>query len=213
MAKAKSTGGAFGPFTLSFPNLFKPKAMEDGGKLKYSCKLVFKKSNTKLFEELKKAMTSCAKANQEVFKGKTIGGPGFKWAIRDADLEMKQGKEHGPELKGCYFINATSETAPGVVNRAKKPIIDPNEVYAGCEVYASINFFAYNQKGNYGVSAGLNNVLKYADGERLSGKPSAESDFADLEFEEEDITIGEDDDVSFDLGGEDEEDEEYDFSA
>ena len=40
--------------------------------------------------------------------------------------------------------------------------------------------FPYNSNGNMGVSAGLNNVIKIEDGERLSGGHSAEEDFGDL---------------------------------
>jgi hypothetical protein len=34
----------------------------------------------------------------------------------------------------ALFVNANSNTAPGVVYLARKPITDPNEVYSSCYV-------------------------------------------------------------------------------
>jgi hypothetical protein len=42
----------------------------------------------------------------------------------------------------------------------------------------SVNFYPYNQAGNKGVGAGLQNVQKVADGEPLSGRSRAEDDFS-----------------------------------
>ena len=58
-------------------------------------------------------------------------------------------------------------------------------MYSVCYVYASVKFFAFNQKGNKGIAAGLNNVLKVADGEPLGGRSSAEAEFSDMEIDEE----------------------------
>ena len=60
------------------------------------------------------------------------------------------------------------------------PALDNDDFYSGCYGSASINFFPYNTKGNKGVAAGLNNVIKTRDGERLAGGKTAEEDFADL---------------------------------
>ena len=56
-------------------------------------------------------------------------------------------------------------------------------------VMASITFYAYNFNGNKGIACSLNNLQKVKDGERLSGKPTAKSDFANADdlFEDEDI--------------------------
>ena len=76
-----------------------------------------------------------------------------------------------------------------VVDGKKQNIIenleDEEEMYSGCYVYASVNFYAYNTSGNKGIAAGLNNVLKVADGEPLGGRSSAEAEFADMEIDEE----------------------------
>ena len=74
-------------------------------------------------------------------------------------------------------------------------ITDPDEVYAGAIVRASVTSFSYDVSGNKGVSFALNNVQKIRDGERLDGRaraqddfqadPNAKADLADMEPESE----------------------------
>ena len=64
----------------------------------------------------------------------------------------------------------------GVVSEA----LDGEDFYSGCYGAVTLNFFPYENSGNKGVGAGLNNVIKTRDGERLAGGRSAEEDFADL---------------------------------
>ena len=76
-----------------------------------------------------------------------------------------------------YFINANSTTAPQIVDRAVKPILDRGEVYSGCYARVSLNFYAFNSNGNKGIACGLGNIQKIRDGESLGGKTSATDDF------------------------------------
>jgi hypothetical protein len=46
-----------------------------------------------------------------------------------------------------------------------------------------MNAYAYDVSGNRGVSFGLGNVQKVADGEALSSRTTAEDDFSD-DFED-----------------------------
>ena len=82
--------------------------------------------------------------------------------------------------KGHYFINANSTTAPQIVDRAVKPILDRGEVYSGCYARVSLNFYAFNSNGNKGIACGLGNIQKIRDGEPLGGKTSAADDFSTL---------------------------------
>ena len=70
-------------------------------------------------------------------------------------------------------------------------ITDPLAIYSGCYIRASINIYPFNANGNRGVAAGLSNIQFVKDGERLSGRASAESEFDALETEEEEV-LGED---------------------
>lgn len=61
---------------------------------------------------------------------------------------------------------------------ARNPILDREEVYSGCYCRFSVTFYPFSGMQN-GVAAGLNNIQKVAEGERLSGGSSAENDFDD----------------------------------
>lgn len=82
--------------------------------------------------------------------------------------------------KGHYFISANSITAPQIVDKRVKPIMDRSEVYGGCYGRVSLNFYAFNSNGNKGVACGLGNIQKIKDGEPLGGKTSAADDFTTL---------------------------------
>ena len=58
----------------------------------------------------------------------------------------------------------------------------------------SINFYPFNANGNRGVAAGLGNIQFVKDGERLSGRASADADFDALE-DDEDILGGADEEL------------------
>ena len=98
----------------------------------------------------------------------------IKNPLRDGDRERPDDEAY----RGCWFINANSATAPGIVDSDRQPIIERSEVYSGVYGRASINFYAFNSNGNKGIACGLNNLQKIADGEPLGGKSRAEDDFA-----------------------------------
>ena len=59
----------------------------------------------------------------------------------------------------------------------------------------SVNFYAYNANGNRGVAAGLGNIQKVKDGERLAGKASASADFTEVEGDDDGENIFTEDDL------------------
>ena len=93
------------------------------------------------------------------------------------------------EYENCYFLNASSNQKPGIIDADKNEIMDQSEFYSGCYGRASLNFFAFNQAGNRGIGVGLNNVQKLADGEPLAGRNRAEDDFDD-DIEDDDDLLG-----------------------
>ena len=98
----------------------------------------------------------------------------IKTPLRDGDTE----RPDDPAYAGCYFINANSSAAPGIVDADRQPILDRSEVYSGVYGRASISLYAFNSNGNRGIACGLNNLQKIKDGEPLGGKSRAEDDFA-----------------------------------
>lgn len=177
-----------GPVRFSFPKVFKPEAMEEGQDPKYSICLLIPKSDTALVAKIKAAIDSCIEENKKMFDGVPKGK--LKNPLRDADDETNESKVNDPNYekvwKGHYFMNVSTKNKPGVLNAKREPIIEPNDFYAGCYGYATINPFAFDQKGNKGIAFGLNNLLKSKDGERIAGFTSAEEDFADLEIPTDD---------------------------
>ena len=174
-----------GEVRLSYCHLFQPEAVADGGEKKYSVSILIPKSNTKLVEEVKAAIKAAFMAGvASRFGGKQPAPGTWKNPLRDGDAERPDDDTYA----GCFFINATSRTKPGIVkivkmNGEKKlvEVTDEDEVYSGCYGAADINFFPYNNNGAIGISCGLNNVLKLEDGEKLSGTGlSADAAFGDL---------------------------------
>jgi hypothetical protein len=183
-----------GPVQLNFCNVWEPKAIEGSDTEKYSVQIrLHKKKDRAQILEIQNTVKALANASKEsIFKGKMAN---LKFPLRDGDTNDDE------TLKGYYFFNASSTAQPGIVDRNRKPIIDQDEVYSGVIAYVSVNFYAFNKNGNKGIAAGLNNILKYKDGERIAGKPSAQSDFKNLDIEIIDDDFLEDVEDSDDLLG------------
>lgn len=160
----------------SYANVWDPKSI-DGGKPKYSVSLIIPKDDTATVNKIKAAIQAAYEEGQSKLKGNGKTVPplsAIKNPLRDGDLEKPDDEAYA----GCYFVNANSATAPGIVGRDRQPIIERSEVYSGVYGRASISFYSFNVNGNRGIACGLNNLQKIRDGEPLGGKASAESDFA-----------------------------------
>ena len=181
----ESTKVITGKVRFSFVNVFSPEKNDDGSEGKYSVKLLVPKSDIKTCNAIKAAIEAARLNSADKFGGNVPVN--LKNTVHDGDGEKPNGGEYGPECKGCLVIKASSSQKPGVVDRDKLEILDPNDFYSGCYGRASINFYAYNTSGNKGISCGLNNVQKLADGPALGGgRARAEDDFDD-DFDDDDI--------------------------
>ena len=161
----------------SYANVWQAKSI-NGGTPKFSVSLIIPKSDTKTLTAVKNAIQAAYEEGQSKLKGNSKSVPALtaiKTPLRDGDAERPDDEAY----KDCYFINANSATAPGIVDAARNPIIEHSEVYSGVYGRASINFYAFNSNGNKGIACGLNNLQKISDGEPLGGKTRAEDDFAD----------------------------------
>ena len=107
------------------------------------------------------------------FGGKKPNKAAIKLPLRDGDTERED-----EAYAGHWFINANSKTAPQIVDKAVKPILDRDEVYSGCYARVSLNFYAFNSNGNKGIACGLGNIQKIRNGEPLGGRSSATDDFS-----------------------------------
>lgn len=50
------------------------------------------------------------------------------------------------------------------------------KVYSGCYVRGSVNFYAFNTKGNKGIACGLGNIQKVRESENLGGRGATVAD-------------------------------------
>lgn len=165
-----------GKVRFSFVNVFESKAMNEGDQPKYSLCILIPKTDTATIEKINKAIECAKQAGKAKLADKNGKIPAnIKSPLRDGDVE----REDDPAFEGHYFINAKSSYKPGIVDRDLNDILDRDEVYSGCYGRVSLNFYAYNISASKGIAAGLNNIQKLEDGERLAGAASAASDFAD----------------------------------
>lgn len=189
MAKQQSvTYVKTGEVRLGYVYLTQQRVDEETGEAKYSTMLIIDKSDK-----------ATIKAINAAIEAAIVEGISKKWdgkrpkkltlPLRDADEEGKDGEER----QGKLFMNCSRKQKPAVVvkvNGEIQPITDADDIYSGMYGKVSLNFFPYKTKGNMGVGAGLNNVLKTRDGERLAGGTSAATDFEDDEDSElEDLDI------------------------
>lgn len=166
-----------GPDTRwSYVNAWEAKSI-NGGTPKYSVSLIIPKSDVKTIAKIKAAIEAAYHDGEGKLKGNGKSVPpltAIKTPLRDGDIE----RPDDPAYANAYFMNANSNTAPGIVDADRQVILDHSEVYSGVYGRASVNFYAFNSNGNKGIACSLNNLQKIRDGEHLGGKSSAEEDFA-----------------------------------
>lgn len=159
---------------LSFPHLFHPKAMKDAkpdDKKKYSCSLLVPPQC-----DLTKLKDMASEAARE------------KWGEKVTTMKLKtpflQAGEFEYEgyINGWTLLRLSAINKPSVVHQKGADIIklteeDESEAYPGRWCIASLNAFAYEQKGNKGVAFGLNNIFLLNHDNSLGGKMKAEDEF------------------------------------
>lgn len=170
-------------FVVSYPTVFKPKRNDLNGKDEYSIVALFPKNAdlTKLKEAAQAAIIAKWGPDKNKWP-KPMKTPFRDQAERAKDVDGKQVLPAGHEA-GNIFINLRSTQPPGVVDQNVQDIIDESQFYAGCIARASVNAYAYDQKGNRGVAFGLSNIQKVRDGVPLGNRAKPEQDFAPIPVE------------------------------
>lgn len=177
----KDTKVVFGPCKLSYTHVFTkyaPDGDTDNGK--YMTNVLIPKSEKETVKALQQAIEAAKKS-----------GIVSKWGGKEPknlELPLRNGDTDKDDevYEDCFFINAKSSTRPGICDKNKNPIVDEEEIYSGVYAYVSVSFYPYDKNGNRGIACGLNNIMKFKDGERLGGRTSAENDFADIDAEDDD---------------------------
>lgn len=162
---------------LSYANIWQAKSI-NGGTPKFSTSVLIPKSDTVTIAKVKKAIQAAYEEGEGKLKGNGKSAPtiaSIKTPLRDGDTERPDDEAYA----GHWFLNANSNTAPGVVDINRDPIIDTSEIYSGVYARICLSFYAFNSSGNRGIACGLQSVQKVRNGEPLGGKCKAEDDFND----------------------------------
>lgn len=158
---------------LSFAHLFTPQAPNEQAEPKYSATILIPKTDQDTIQRVQTAIQAAVNDGVErrTFK-QPIDPTHTKYPpLRDGDSMTDSGEPRGPEFAGHWFIaaKANAKRKPFVVDGNLQPIIDESEIYSGAYCNFAIQFFAYENSGNKGISASLVGVQKVKDGERLGG--------------------------------------------
>lgn len=159
---------------LSFPDLFVPRPFKAGDEPKFKATFLLPKDSPQIavIEAAIKAVAVAkwgAKADSIL---KSIRGNPNKFCFQDGDTKDYDG------YAGMMAVSASNKARPLVIDGKKNPLTQADgKPYAGCEVNASIEFFAYDNSGN-GISASLKGVQFSADGDAFGGgTPASPDDF------------------------------------
>ena len=178
----KDTKVVFGPCRLSYTHVFSKYAPDgDAANGKYMTNVLIPKEEKETVKAIQQAIEAAKKA-----------ATASKWGGKEPkklDLPLRDGdtdKDDDEVYADHFYVNAKSTTRPGVCDKNKSPIMDEEEIYSGVWAIVSVTFFGYDVSGNRGVACGLNNIMKFKDGEHFGGRGSAESDFADIDMEDDD---------------------------
>lgn len=188
-----------GKVRLSYANIWEPKE-DDNGVEWYSTSILIPKEDKETLHKIKTVVDALKEEAKAKYGGKLPAK--FHTPLRDGDEERPDDEAY----VGHYFFNAKSKTKPGIAKPVGRgadgkikfeEITDSTEVYSGCYVKVSVNFYLFDNKGNRGIAAGLNNIVKVQDGEPLGGgRARIEDEFADEDFDGI-IDISDDDDDDF----------------
>ena len=173
-----------GKVRASYAHVFEPTENKNGD-LKYSICLLIDKEDNATLGKIEMAIEAAKKKGVLKWGGKIPKK--LKVPLRDGDED----REDSPEYSGMMFLNASSNSRPGIIDRQKRKILqDPGneifeenasdeEFYSGCYCRAAIKFYPYSTNGSNGIAVGLENLQKLGDGKRFSGGSSAAEDFAE----------------------------------
>lgn len=159
-----------GPVRLSYMNVFTPKVndLKEGAK-EYSAVLLIPKQGNEFLPNAAEELKELRKALSGAVFAKWGDKPPAKLRnpIRDGDEETDSQGE--PKAPGYWFMNVSAKEAypPLLVDGSRRTVTGGWN--SGDWGMVHIAIFAYEQKGNRGVSAGLRAIQFLHKGESMGG--------------------------------------------
>ena len=171
----KNTHIITGVVKLCYLNVLEPRAME-GQSPRYSASILIDKTDKETLAAVAAGIRAAYEQGQSRLGLNPPPLKQLKTPLRDGDEERPE----DPVYQGCYFFNASASESnpPQIIDETGNRLTSTADVYSGMLGRVSINFYEFNRAGNRGIAAGLCNILKVGDGERIGGGISAADDFA-----------------------------------
>lgn len=177
---------------LSYPHLFKPRAVNDQSEPRYSCNIIFdaEAQQKPEYQQLRKIANQAAAD----FFGDKMKDPRFKIRVRSPfhPCALKAGVS-GYDVPDGVYISAWSRDAIKVVGPggSNDEITVPGDVFPGQRARIQVNAFAYENAGNVGVSFGLRAVqITKRNMPRLDGRAALPFDRSTEEDADDDDAFG-----------------------
>lgn len=148
---------------LSFPQLFVPKSVQEGGEKKYSAAfLLDKQHDAAQIDAIRKGMFDVATAKW----GAKIP-QGLKKCLQEGTAKEYDG--YGPDN---MFVSSSATVRPSVIDRNRAPLnAEDGKPYAGCLVNAVIRLWAQDNSWGKRINAQLQGVQFAGDGEAFGAAP------------------------------------------
>lgn len=150
---------------LSFPQLFVPKAVQQGGEAKYSASfLLDKTTDAAQIDAIRNAMFKVA---TEKWGSADKIPKSLKKCLHEGTEKDYDG--YGPDN---MFISASATIRPTVIDRNMSPLdANSGRPYAGCLVHAVIRLWAQDNQFGKRINAQLQGVQFAGDGEAFGAAP------------------------------------------
>lgn len=166
------------PGRLSFPALFEPRAVNEGDKPQFAATLLYPDGTD--LTELKRIVgeAAVAKWGSDAINLLRTG------AIRSPFRDCGEKAHLSGYEPGWTFVTLRSNSAPGVVDQAVKPItpLEQDRIRAGFWVQCSTHAYAWSHpQGGKGVSLSLNNIMLVKEDSPFDGRRAASEDFTPLQ--------------------------------
>jgi len=174
MSKKVVTGKVRG----SYVNVFQPKMNDLSGNEEYSMMILIPKEDK---ETLTRLSTAIKKAQSDKWGNKVPTNARNPLKNGNNEDDLPESARLGDEpYADHYFMNVKSKQKPGIVDKTRQAVLDPEDFMSGDYCRVALGAYAYDQKGNRGVSFGLQNIQVLGKGEPLGGRTRAENDFDDF---------------------------------
>jgi len=153
---------------LAYVHLVEPRAAAANAEPKYSVTLIIPKTDTANYNLVRDAAKAAREARWGATKMANLRSP-----FRDGDEKDEDGNFiRGEEFRGAIYMNASSKKPVDAKIMMGGKIVNcpPEHLVSGYYGSAMVNFYAYENTANKGVSAGLNGITITKRGEPLGRK-------------------------------------------